>query len=117
MSIAALFLVIFAIAYILFESLAIWALVVSMIFGIISLTFPWILLPINRLWHVLVYPLGLVLNHLVLGVFFLLILVPVGVILRLLSWDPMSRAKRPDAESYWAPVQRRIDPETLRDMF
>ena len=105
------------VAWIFFGTKLVWPLVFAAFFGIVALTVPWILLPINRLWHVLAYRLGILVNYVVLGLFYYVIFVPVGLVQRLLGWDPMNRTTSPRTGSYWSDVQRRTDTETLRDMF
>ena len=75
------------------------------------------LLPLNRLWAVFAHRLGHVNNYLLLGLFFYVFIVPAGLILRLLGRDPMCRGFDAKAPTYWTPVTRRTDAETLRDMF
>ena len=61
--------------------------------------------------------LGHVNNYLLLGLFFCVFIVPAGLVLRLLGRDPMCRGFDAKAPTYWTPVTRRTDAETLRDMF
>ena len=114
---AVVFIAVFGAAWILFDSLLIWPLVLALCFGIVSLTIPWILLPLNRLWHVFAYRLGILVNYIVLGLFFFIVFMPVGLVQRALGWDPLSRKKSPQIGSYWSDVRRRTNAETLRDMF
>ncbi len=114
---AVLFGAISGVAWILFGTKLVWLLVVAAVFGIVALTVPWILLPINRLWYVLAHRLGILVNYVVLGLFYFVIFVPVGVVQRMFGWDPLNRAASPRPGSCWSDVQRRTDAETLRDMF
>lgn len=116
-ALAVVFVAIFGIAWLFLELTLIWPLVVAALFGLTSLTVPWILLPLNRLWHVLAYRLGNLVNYVVLGIFYFLFFVPVGLVLRVFRWDPMNRTTSPQTGSYWSDVQRRTNAETLRDMF
>jgi hypothetical protein len=59
-----------------------------------------ILAPANRLWFQLSLALGKVVTPVVFGLFFYLVMTPVGLVARLLKWDPMRRTYTQD-ESYW----------------
>ncbi len=94
-----------------------WVMAAAGLFLVTGLAVPWVLLPLNRLWAVFARRLGQVNNYLLLGLFFYVFMVPAGLILRLLGRDPMCRGFDAKAPTYWTPVTRRTDAETLRDMF
>ncbi len=60
------------------------------------------------------YALGRVVAPLVLGVIFLLVLTPLGLLLRLMGRDLLRLRREPRATSYWQPVTGSRD---LRKMF
>ena len=70
----------------------------------------WILPGLMRIVYVgmayAAFPIGFVVSHLILAVTFYLVLTPVGLIMRLIGYDPMSRRFDPEAETYWAPRQQ-----------
>jgi hypothetical protein len=68
--------------------------------------------PIYVGWVTLVYPIGLVVSFVVLGVVYYLVVTPVGLALRLSGRDPMQRAFDPSRKSYWLPHQG--DPSAAR---
>ena len=86
-------------------------------FLVVALALPGLLLPLNRLWRALGMRLSKVSNLLILGTFFFLVLVPTGFIIRLVGRDPLRRNREPEAKSYWSPVDRQTDADTLADMF
>jgi Saxitoxin biosynthesis operon protein SxtJ len=47
------------------------------------------------------YPVGLVASYVVLGVVFFLVVTPIGLVMRLLGRDPLSRTFDPGAQTYW----------------
>ncbi len=114
---AGVFAVIAGVGWLAFDAQLYWALAVAGAFLVTALAAPWVLLPLNRLWAVFGHRLGRLNNYVVLGLFFYVFIVPAGLILRLLGRDPMSRAFDAKAPTYWTPVTRRTDAETLRDMF
>lgn len=114
---AAVVAVIALVGWLAFDARLYWALAVAAVFLVTALAAPGVLLPLNRLWAVFARRLGGLNNYVVLGLFFYVFIVPAGLILRLLGRDPMSRAFDAKAPTYWTPVTRRTDAETLRDMF
>ena len=94
-----------------------WALIVAGGFTAVALVTPGVLLPLNRLWAVFAERLGRVVNFVLLGLFFYLFVLPLGLIIRLTGRDPMHRTPDPKAKTYWTPVTRHTDETTLRDMF
>lgn len=114
---AAIFGLISAVGWFVFHVQIYWAMAVSAVFLILALAVPLALFPLNRLWSWFGYRLSHVSNFLLLGVFFYLIILPFGLILRLLGCDPMHRAFDIKSNSYWTSVNRHTNAETFRDMF
>ena len=52
-------------------------------------------------WMSVAYPIGWTTSHLILGIIFFLVLMPIGVLLRLWGYDPMQRQFEPEVSSYW----------------
>jgi len=117
LAIAAVFSAIAAIGWLLAGQILYWALGTSAFLLVSALLTPGLLMPLNRLWTLLGQRIGFVSNHLLLGLFFFLLITPMGMLLRLFRRDSM--AKRPDAaaESYWTAVGRKATPETYADLF
>jgi hypothetical protein len=70
------------------------------LFGLIA---PAILAPLNKAWTKLGLLLFTIVNPIVLGLIFLLTIVPIGLALRLFGKDPLRLSFDPKAESYWIP--------------
>ena len=49
----------------------------------------------------LAWPIGFVVSHVLLAAVFYLVLTPIGLIMRLVGYDPMHRRFDPEAASYW----------------
>lgn len=62
---------------------------------------PFILRPIYIGWMKFAFVLGWFNTRLILGIFFYLILTPVGLIMRLFGRDPLHRKIEKKATSYW----------------
>jgi hypothetical protein len=81
----------------------------SVSFLIVSLVAPFLLGPLNWVWFKFSLLVHKVMNPIILGLMFLVAIVPVGLIMRLVR-DPL-RAKRGDAARYWIEREPK-DPET-----
>jgi len=56
-------------------------------------------------------PIGFVVSILLMGIFYFLVLTPVGLIFKLLGRDLLNRRFPPDAATYWSPRQNISDKE------
>lgn len=82
-----------------------WALILAAGFALVSLTRPAWLAPLNQQWTRLGLLLHKIVNPIVLGLIFLLSIVPISLLFRLLGKDPLRLKRKPDATSYWIPRQ------------
>lgn len=114
---AAVFAVIAVVGLLFFSAIVLWAVVASIIFLAVALSVPLLLLPFNRLWAGFAHRLGIVSNFILLGVFFYIFILPAGLLMRLSGRDPMRRTFKEKTDSYFTPVNRHADAETLSDMF
>ncbi len=95
-----------------------WALAVAAIFLAAGAVLPRILAPMNRAWTKLGLLLHHVVNPLVMGFLFYLVVTPVGLLMRLFGKDPLRLRLDPEAKSYW--IERRPPgpaPETMKNQF
>jgi hypothetical protein len=60
------------------------------------------------------YPVGFVVSYIVLALVYFLVLTPIGLFMRLLGHDPLSRKFDPAAKSYWIP---RDEAKTVESYF
>jgi hypothetical protein len=63
-------------------------------------------------WMAAAFPVGWLISHLLLAAIFYLVMTPVGLIMRLVGYDPMQRRFDRSAKSYWQP--REPDGDTKR---
>jgi hypothetical protein len=56
-------------------------------------------------------PIGLVMSVLLMGVFYFLVLTPVGLVFKIMGRDTLARRFEPDAPTYWTPRRGADDPE------
>jgi hypothetical protein len=62
-------------------------------------------------------PIGLVMSILLMGVFYFLVLMPVGLVFKIRGRDLLARRFRPDATTYWSPRSQTGDPERYFHQF
>lgn len=71
----------------------------------------------NKTWMLLAESLSFVMTRVILAIVFFLIVTPIGVVKRLLGWDPLGR-RSPKQGSYWKPYsQRQHDRRHYEKMF
>lgn len=68
---------------------------------VLGLIAPTLLAPLNKAWMKLGLLLFKVVNPIVLGLIFLVTIVPIGLLLRAFGKDPLRLKFEPDAKSYW----------------
>lgn len=79
----------------------IWATVVSGLFGLIALVAPQLLTLLTKYWMGLASVLHKIVNPIVLGVIFFLVVTPIGCLMRLSGKDPLRLTLEPEAQTYW----------------
>ena len=114
---AGVFAAIAAVGWLAFDVALAWAAAVAGGFLVIALLVPGVLLPLNRLWSGFAHRLGQLSNAVLLGLFFFLFVLPIGLLLRLLGQDPMKRRLEAEEDTYWTPVTRHASEETFQDLF
>ena len=95
-----------------------WALVLAGLFLAIGLVRPGLLHPLNQAWIRLGLLLGKVVNPIVMGLLFFLVVAPTALIFRLLGKDPLRLSLDAGASSYW--IERRPPgpaPQTMSNQF
>lgn len=57
--------------------------------------------PIYVGWMLAVFPIGWVISHTVLAAIYYLVFTPIGLLMKLVGYDPMHRRREPEAKTYW----------------
>jgi len=115
---------VFAVAFAVFgfaplvrsQRVRIWYLLIALAFGITALIRPQTLRPLAALWQRLGMLLNRVISPLVLAIVFGIIIVPMGLILRMLRKTSIEKRPATGASSYWL-VRARRDPTHMRRQF
>ncbi len=95
-----------------------WALAAAVGFLAIAVVRPALLAPLNRLWTRIGLLLHAVVNSMVMGLLFYLMITPTGYVMRWLGKDHLNLRWDPAAKSYW--IERRPPgpaPETMKNQF
>ena len=93
------------------------ALIAAIFFLLLALMKPEFLMPLNRIWQHIALRLGIITNHIVLGLIFFGAISPIATVMRLVGYDPMARKGSDEMTSYFAAVGRRADADTYMDQF
>lgn len=74
-------------------------------FGVVGITVPALLRPIERAWMKVAEILGAIMTRVILTLGFLIAVTPVGLIMRIRRKDLLQLKFDPEADSYWHPVE------------
>lgn len=92
-----------------------WALALAALFLLVALIRPAVLAPLNKLWFRFGLALGAVMTPVMMGLLFVLAVIPTGLLMKLLRKDPMQRRLSSEAETYWEP--REAQPGPMREQY
>ena len=67
--------------------------------------------PLYRGWMFSVMPIGWIISHLLLIAIYYLLLTPIGIIMKVVGYDPMRRKLEPSQKTYWVKRQKSEDPQ------
>lgn len=82
------------------KMLAVALVVVGVLFFIVTMLSPRLLVPLNRAWYALGVLLGKIVNPLVLGVVFFIVITPTAMVIKLAGRDAL-RLHKKSLDSYW----------------
>lgn len=85
----------------------IWPFIVMAVFWLIALALPQVLAPLNTAWLKFGSVMGWINSRIILGIMFYLIIFPIGLILKLLGKDSMSRKWIKESKTYRRNVKPR----------
>jgi predicted membrane channel-forming protein YqfA (hemolysin III family) len=78
-----------------------YALIAGLVLLILGVAAPIVLRPIQRPWMAFSIVMGFVMTNLLTGLFFFLMVTPIGLIMRLAKKDILELRLDPNRESYW----------------
>ena len=97
-------------------SIPYWPFIAAIGFAVVGLVKPLLLGPVNRVWLKISDVLGWINTRLVMGIIFFLLIVPIGLIMRLFTKDPLNN-QWSDAEKSYRIVTKVRNKEHLEKPF
>ena len=96
------------------ETVRLWPAVIAILFLILGLINSQILTPLNILWFKFGMLLGKIVSPIIMGLVFLLVVTPTGLIMRVLNKD-LLKLKKNNSKSYW--INRTITKTNMKNQF
>lgn len=96
------------------ESIRMWALIISGIFGVLGTLFPNGLKPVYRVWMIFGEKIGWVNSRILLGLVFYGLVTPMSLVIRVLGKRPLQLSFDPKAETYRVPKEARAADHVLK---
>ena len=81
------------------------ALAIGIAIGGIGFAKPAFMRPVFLGWMFAAYPIGWVVSHAILATVFYVIMTPIGLVMKLVGYDPLQRQLLRSSTSYWIPVE------------
>lgn len=94
----------------------IWAAGIGGLFGMVGLVMPSVLKHPYRAWMMVGHALGWVNTRIILGILYYGVVVPMGLVMKVMGRDPMHRAIVPGVDTYRVVREPRA-PSHMRNMF
>ena len=88
----------------------VWAAIVVALVGIYY-CFPRLQSGFYRGWVYVTCPIGWLVTNALLTIAFCLLIVPIGLVMKVVGYDPLQRRFSEDESSYW--VRRQVDPDAV----
>ena len=90
------------------DGIRIWAIIVSLIFLVLGLINSNLLTPLNKLWIKFGILLGNIISPLVLGIIFFLVVLPTGLLMRILKKNFLGLKFDKNLKSYWINKEKNL---------
>ena len=78
---------------------------VAAAFLVLGLAFPRLLRPVEKAWMAVARVMGVVMTHVILTLFYFLVITPFGVAMRIAGRDPLQLKAAPARDSFWEAVE------------
>jgi|TARA_B110001452_G_C15126156_1_gene392458 hypothetical protein len=96
------------------ENIRFWALVISLIFLVLTVLNSKVLTPLNKLWFKFGIFLGKIISPLVMGIIFFLVVTPIGLLMKLFRKDLLN-LKFNNKKTYW--IEKHESKSKMKDQF
>ena len=97
------------------QDIKLWACTISFIFLFFGIFFPKALILPNKLWFKFGMLLGTIIAPIIMGIIFILVVSPIGIIMRLLGKDILNQKMEKSSKSYW--IKRKENISSLKNQF
>ena len=97
------------------QDIRLWACTISFIFLFFGIFLPKALIVPNKLWFKFGMLLGAIVGPIIMGIIFILVVTPTGIIMRLLGKDILNQKMKKSAKSYW--INRKENISSLKNQF
>lgn len=77
--------------------------VIAIVLGLVGVWRPSFVRPVYLAWMTAAYPIGWVVSHTLLVSIYLVVVTPIGLVMRALRHDPMKKRFDRSTTTYWAP--------------
>ena len=74
---------------------------VGPVVGLVGLALPAVVWPLYVVMMAIALPIGMVVSTVLMVMIYFLVLTPIGLIMRVVGYDPMQRKFQPQASTYW----------------
>ncbi len=112
---AAVFAIVGVYIYWKWDTVAWWPFITSAVFALTAVAFPRLLRWPNILWFKFGLLLGRVIAPLVMAIVYLLVMAPLGLLMRLLGKDLLRLRLDSETDSYW--IERETPPQPMKNQF
>lgn len=99
-----------------FDAVRIWSVGIAVVLLVVAIAVPRLLAPANGLWIRFGFLLGRIMNPIIMGVLFFVVLSPVAVMMRLSGKDILSLKQNRGAKTYWI-VRNDEEPPSMSNQF
>ena len=96
------------------SDIRLWSIIIGLIFLILGMLKSNILSPLNFVWTKFGVLLGIVIAPLVMGILFLFVVTPTGIIMKLLGKD-LLKLKKTNKNSYW--IEKKDPESSMKNQF
>jgi hypothetical protein len=91
--------------------------IVGAVLGLVYYAVPPLKHPLYEVWMRLLYPIGWLISHVLVGAVYYLVLTPIGLVMRLFGRDVLARRRAERASSYWRPLGEPDSPQRYFQQF
>ena len=96
------------------QEIRIWSIIISLIFLILGITNSKILTPLNKIWLKFGILLGNIISPIIMAMVFFLVVVPTGIIMKILRKDLIG-LKKNNNDTYW--IEKKSHMTSMRNQF